>query len=61
MLVVARRNSQIEWHRGSAIDLRFEPGSFDVVLCQQGLRYFPDRAAAMKEMARVLSPGAASL
>jgi ubiquinone/menaquinone biosynthesis C-methylase UbiE len=57
MLSVARRNPQIEWHQGSATDLPFEPGSFEVVLCQQGLQYFPDRAAAMKEMTRVLSPG----
>ena len=28
-----------------------------MVLCQQGLQYFPDRAAAMREMARVLAPG----
>ena len=34
----------------------FPDGSFDAVLCQQGLQYFPDRAAAMKEMARVLAP-----
>ena len=41
----------------SATDLPFEQGSFDVVLCQQGLQYVPDRAAAMKKMTRVLSPG----
>jgi SAM-dependent methyltransferase len=35
----------------------FAPDSFEVVLCQQGLQYFPDRPAAMREMARVLSPG----
>jgi SAM-dependent methyltransferase len=57
MLSVARRNPQIEWHQGSATELPFEDGSFDVVLCQQGLQYFPDRAAAMRGMARVLAPG----
>jgi ubiquinone/menaquinone biosynthesis C-methylase UbiE len=57
MLSVARRNPQIEWHQGSATDLPFEPDNFDVVLCQQGLQYVPDRAAAMKEMTRILSPG----
>ena len=31
--------------------------SFDVVLCQQGLQFFPDRAAAMREMARVMAAG----
>ena len=57
MLSVARRNPQIEWHQGSATELPFADGSFDVVLCQQGLQYFPDRAAAMQGMARVLAPG----
>jgi SAM-dependent methyltransferase len=57
MLSVARRNPQIEWHQGSATALPFADGSFDVVLCQQGLQYFPDRAAAMRHMARVLGPG----
>ncbi len=31
--------------------------SFDVVLCQQGLQFFPDRAAAVAEMRRVARPG----
>ena len=59
MLTVAGRNPQIEWHQGSAAELPFADGSFDVVLCQQGLQYFPDRDKAMKEMARVLVPGGA--
>lgn len=29
----------------------------DVVLCQQGLRFFPDKLAALREMHRVLVPG----
>ncbi len=57
MLSAARRNQQIEWHQGSAVELPFVDGSFDVVLCQQGLQYFPDRVAAVREMARVLAPG----
>jgi ubiquinone/menaquinone biosynthesis C-methylase UbiE len=57
MLNAARSNMQVEWRQGSATELPFETDSFDVVLCQQGLQYFPDRAAAMREMARVLAPG----
>jgi ubiquinone/menaquinone biosynthesis C-methylase UbiE len=45
MLNMARKNTLIEWHLGSATELPFEDGSFDVVLCQQGLQYFPDRPA----------------
>jgi len=57
MLSVARRNPQIEWHRGSVAEMPFEADSFDVVLCQQGLQYFPERPVAMREMTRVLSAG----
>src|ERR1700712_2583622 len=57
MLNTARKNTLIEWHLGSAMELPFEDASFDVVLCQQGLQYFPDRPGAMREIARVLAPG----
>jgi ubiquinone/menaquinone biosynthesis C-methylase UbiE len=57
MLNAARSNPQVEWRQGSATELPFDADSFDVVFCQQGLQYFPDRAAAMREMARVISPG----
>jgi len=30
---------------------------FDVVLCQQGLQFFPDKLVALREMRRVLKPG----
>ena len=57
MLAVARRKStSIEWVEGSALDLPFEAGRFDVVLCQLGLQFFPDRHRALREMARVLKP-----
>jgi ubiquinone/menaquinone biosynthesis C-methylase UbiE len=29
--------------------------SFDVVLCQQGVQFFADRAAGLREMGRVLA------
>jgi SAM-dependent methyltransferase len=31
--------------------------SFDAVFCQQGLQFFPDRTASLREMRRVLRPG----
>lgn len=37
--------------------LPFADATFDVVLCQQGLQFFPDRIAALREMRRVLAPG----
>ena len=58
MLAVARsvllEGAPINWIEGSALDLPFQPGSFDVVLCQLGLQFFPDRARAAHEMFRVL-------
>jgi len=57
MLNAARKNPGVDWQLGSATAMPFPDASFDVVLCQQGLQYFPDRQAAMKEIARVLVPG----
>lgn len=37
--------------------LPFGDGSFDVVLCQQGMQFFPDLDAAVIEAVRVLRPG----
>jgi len=44
----------IEWLERSALDLGLEDASFDVVLCQQGLQFFLDKALALREMRRVL-------
>jgi ubiquinone/menaquinone biosynthesis C-methylase UbiE len=58
MLAVARaKSAAIEWIEGSALDLPFDANSFDIVLCQLGLQFFPDRPLALKEMVRVLKPG----
>ncbi len=47
----------IEWRTGDAVALPFANGTFDVVLCQQGVQFFPDRIQALREMLRVLRPG----
>ncbi len=62
MLAVARTVAptvgvRVEWREGSAQALPFEDEMFDVALCQQGLQFFPDRPAALREMRRVLVPG----
>jgi ubiquinone/menaquinone biosynthesis C-methylase UbiE len=46
-----------EWREGSAVELPLADAAFDVVLCRQGLQFFPDRPAALCEMHRVLAPG----
>jgi ubiquinone/menaquinone biosynthesis C-methylase UbiE len=45
------------WRQGDAGTLPYRDETFDVVLCQMGLMFFPDRAAALREMRRVLVPG----
>jgi ubiquinone/menaquinone biosynthesis C-methylase UbiE len=63
MLRVAERCARnegatgIEWHNGDVGAMPFSDGAFDTVICQQGLQFFPDKAAALQEMARVLAPG----
>jgi ubiquinone/menaquinone biosynthesis C-methylase UbiE len=62
MLAMARTippssGAMITWHQGDAAALPVPDTAFDVVLCEQGLQYFPQRAAALQEMARVLVPG----
>lgn len=37
--------------------LPYESGSFDVVVCQFGVMFFPDRVGAYREARRVLRPG----
>lgn len=57
MLTVARRlRDDIEWRQGDAADLPFPDDSFDAVLCQAALMFFPDTTKALGEMGRVCSP-----
>jgi ubiquinone/menaquinone biosynthesis C-methylase UbiE len=44
-----------ETRLGDATTLPYGDGDFDVVLCQHGLMFFPDRARALGEMRRALS------
>ncbi len=61
MLTVARSATPsgmtIEWHEGSAEEMPLPDSSFDVVLCQMGLQFVPDKSAALREMHRTLKPG----
>jgi len=49
----------VDWCQADAMQLPFEDGSFDVVVCQFGVMFFPDRAAAFAEARRVLRSGGA--
>lgn len=61
MLAVARSQppfgKTIEWCEASAESIPFPDGTFDVVLCQMGLQFVPNKLAALREMCRVLAAG----
>jgi ubiquinone/menaquinone biosynthesis C-methylase UbiE len=48
---------RIEWRQADALALPFPAASFDVVACQFGAMFFPDKVAAYKEARRVLRSG----
>jgi ubiquinone/menaquinone biosynthesis C-methylase UbiE len=47
----------IEQLEAPVTDLKVADGEFDIVLCQQGMQFFPDRLAAAVEMRRALRAG----
>lgn len=62
MLTVARQITSgtaapISFEQADATELPLADAAADVVVCQQGLQFFPDRPAALAEMFRVLAPG----
>jgi SAM-dependent methyltransferase len=50
-------DERLGWRQADALDLPFEDGTFDAVLCQFGAMFFPDRVAGYREARRVLKPG----
>ncbi|MBZ9733135.1 methyltransferase domain-containing protein [Mesorhizobium sp. CA18] len=59
MLAVARTVApDIDWRVGNAGALPLHDGEqFDLIVCQQGLQFFPDKSAAAAEMRRALAQG----
>lgn len=62
MLTTARRlgaeaGVDVDFRQGDATRMPFAEGEFDVVLCQQGLQFIPDKSRALGEMRRVLVAG----
>lgn len=47
----------IEWRQADAMQLPFADAAFDVVVCQFGVMFFPDKPHAFAEARRVLRPG----
>jgi SAM-dependent methyltransferase len=47
----------VEWRQADAMQLPFPDGTFDAVVCQFGVMFFPDKSKAFSEARRVLAPG----
>ena len=47
----------VSWGQANVMELPHAEASFDVVVCQFGAMFFPDRVAAYREVWRVLRPG----
>ena len=47
----------VTWAEANAMALPFDAASFDLIVCQFGAMFFPDRVIAFREAHRVLVPG----
>lgn len=47
----------VTWQTADALSLPFDDASFDIVVCQFGVMFFPDRPRGYAEARRVLKPG----
>ncbi|MGH8714322.1 MAG: class I SAM-dependent methyltransferase [Casimicrobiaceae bacterium] len=47
----------VEWREADAMQLPFEEGAFDAVVCQFGVMFFPGKSKAFSEARRVLRAG----
>ena len=56
-----RPDNRITLRQADALDLPFDDASFDAVICQFAVMFFPDRVAGYAEARRVLKPGGSFL
>jgi SAM-dependent methyltransferase len=47
----------VEWRQADAMHLPFQDGTFDAVVCQFGVMFFPEKSKAFSEARRVLRSG----
>jgi ubiquinone/menaquinone biosynthesis C-methylase UbiE len=52
-----QQGGPVEWKQADALELPFGDRSFDVVACQFGVMFFPDKVRGYREARRLLRPG----
>jgi ubiquinone/menaquinone biosynthesis C-methylase UbiE len=60
MIEIARgivKDKNIKWQQADALELPFDDNSFDLVVIQFGVMFFPDRPKGLSEVYRVLRSG----
>ncbi len=50
-------DNRIEWRQADALKLPFGDASFDAVVCQYGVMFYPDKVQGFSQARRVLKPG----
>jgi SAM-dependent methyltransferase len=48
---------RVLWRQADAMKLPFPEAAFDLIICQFGVMFFPDKQASFREALRVLAPG----
>ncbi len=48
---------RVVWQQADAMKLPFSDAAFDLIVCQFGVMFFPDKPASFRESFRVLAPG----
>lgn len=60
MLEVAKKKVEahnVEWKQADMQEIPFDDSKFDLVICQFGIMFVPDKSKAFKDILRVLKPG----
>ena len=59
MLDQARKRAGLDrviWRQADALNLPFPDAAFDLIVCQFGVMFFPDKPASFREARRTLAP-----